>query len=249
MSSWGGGTREMSVVEKLKVLLAEKFKLKPERIEVDRYPPPTVKWEMIARPPPHIFGVFITAYENGKIKIDTGPRWTRSEIREYLSRKKYGRMYEKAKTEEEKERILQKEYKEIRKILEDFKQRRFEKYLKMTSAFRFPRLGLGWSLSYCAKVHMWGDEVAKRVSEKHGIEVRFEIDDESGFLTTFDSTGMSDEQLIDEIMKRVDAIAEAREMYLSEEMMNESLKGKGIEVEKPKHRRRPSKSRNHRFQL
>lgn len=229
----------MSVVEKLRVLLAEK--LKPERIEVDQYPPPTVKWEMIVRPPSYIFAIFITAYENGKIQIDTGPRRTRSEIREYLSRKKYGRLYEKAKTEEEEKKILQKEYEEIRKILEDFKQRKFEKYLKMTSSFRFPRLGLGWSLSYCAKAHMWGDEVARRVSEKHDLEVRFEIDDESGFLITFDSTGMSNEQLIDEIMKRVGAIAEAREMYLSEKMMDEFLISKGIEVEKPR-RRRPSES-------
>ena len=75
-----------------------------------------------------------------------------------------------------------------------------------------------------------GIEVAKRVSEKHGIEVRFEIDAESGFFTTFDSTGIDDEQLINEIMKRVNAIAEAREMFLSEKMMNEFLKSKGIEV-------------------
>jgi hypothetical protein len=31
-------------------------------------------------------------------------------------------------------------------------------------------------------------------------------------------------------MKRVNAIAEAREMFLSEKMMNEFLKSKGIEV-------------------
>jgi hypothetical protein len=29
---------------------------------------------------------------------------------------------------------------------------------------------------------MWGDEVARRVSEKHGLEVRFEIDTESIYL-------------------------------------------------------------------
>jgi len=77
---------------------------------------------------------------------------------------------------------------------------------------------------------MWGIEVARRVSEKHDIEVRFVIDYESGFFTTFDSTGMDDEQLINEVMKRVNAIAEAREMLLSEKMMNEFLKSKGIEV-------------------
>jgi len=71
---------------------------------------------------------------------------------------------------------------------------------------------------------MWGDEIAKRMSSKHGLEVRFEIDFESGFATSFDSTGMNDEQLIDEIMRRIDVIAEAREMFLSEELMNDFLK-------------------------
>jgi hypothetical protein len=217
----------MSVVEKLRVLLAEKFERRPwEKVEL--LPPlPPEKWVIAVR---ISFDIFITAYENGKILVDAGPEPTRSEIREYLSRKKYGRMYEKAKTEEEKERILRKEHEEIGRILEDFKQRRFEKYLKMTSAFRFPGLRVRWSLADCAKSHMWGIEVAKRVSEKHGIEVRFEIDAQSGFFTTFDSTGMDDEQLINETMKRVNAIAEAREVFLSEKMMNEFLKSKGIEV-------------------
>ncbi|NHV99350.1 MAG: hypothetical protein HA496_06810 [Thaumarchaeota archaeon] len=110
--------------------------------------------------------------------------------------------------------------------------------MKMTSAFRFPGLRVGWSLADCAKSHMWGIEVAKRVSEKHGVKVRFEIDYESGFFTTFDSTGMNDEQLINEIMKRVNAIAEAREMFFNEETMNEFLASKGIEVERKRSRRR-----------
>lgn len=41
-----------------------------------------------------------------------------------------------------------------------------------------------------------------------------------------------------EIMKRVNAIAEARETYLSEELMNEFLSSKGIEVERSRRRRR-----------
>ena len=80
------------------------------------------------------------------------------------------------------------------------------------------------AISYFAKRHMWGDEIAKRMSSKHGLEVRFEIDFESGFATSFDSTRMNDEQLIDEIMRRIDVIAEAREMFLSEELMNDFLK-------------------------
>jgi hypothetical protein len=41
---------------------------------------------------------------------------------------------------------------------------------------------------------------------------------------------MGDEQLINKVMKRIDAIAEARRMFLSEWMMNRFLKSKGIEV-------------------
>jgi ribosomal protein L1 len=85
---------------------------------------------------------------------------------------------------------------------------------------------------------MWGDEVARRVSEKHGLEVEFRIDTESGFFTTFDSTGMDDEQLINETMKRVDAINEAREMFFNKELENEFLASKGIEVERKRSRRR-----------
>ncbi len=134
-------------------------------------------------------------------------------------------MYEEAKTQEEKEKIHREESKERERIIKDFRQGRFEKYLK--------KRGI---ISYCAKRHMWGVEIAKRVSEKHGVEVKFEIDSESGFFTTFNSTGMDDEQLINDIMKRVDAIAEARGMFLSEEMIREFLKSKGIWVRKARRR-------------
>jgi hypothetical protein len=53
-----------------------------------------------------------------------------------------------------------------------------------------------------------------------------------GFITTFDSTGMSHEQLINETMKRVNAIAEARETYLSKELVNEFLASEGMEVKR-----------------
>ena len=228
----------MSVVERLRVLLAEKFEA--GRVDLLGYSSPR-KWMIAIRLYP--FDIFITAYENGKIQVDAGPERTSSEIWEYLSIKKYDRMYEEARTQEEKEKIYREKLEEERRIIEDFKQRRFEKYLKMTSAFRIPGLRIGWSLADCAKSHMWGDEVARRVSEKHGIEVRFEIDYESGFFTTFDSTGMDDEKLIDEVMKRVNAINEAREMFFNEEMMNEFLTSKGIEVER-KHSRRRRASRS-----
>jgi hypothetical protein len=204
----------MSVVEKLRALLAEKFK--SGKIELLGHSS-SREWMIAVRL--YLYDIFITAYKNGEVQIDAGPERTKSEIWSYLDEKGYDRMYEAAKTKEEKEKIYREELEEERRIIEDFKQGEFEKYLSTAE-----------SISYFAKRHMWGIEVARRVSEKHGIEVRFEIDYESGFFTTFDSTGMDDEQLINETMKRVNAIAEAREMFLSEKMMNEFLKSKGIEV-------------------
>ncbi len=212
----------MSVVERLRVLLAEKFEA--GRVDLLGYSSPR-KWMIAIRLYP--FDIFITAYENGKIQVDAGPEPTRSEISEFYLWRKYKRKYERAKTDEEKREIRQKEDEEEERIIEDFKQRRFEDYVKK-----------GGAIAYFAEKHMWGDEIARRVSEKHGIEVRFEIDYESGFFTTFDSTGMSDEQLIDEVMKRVNAINEAREMFFNEEMMNEFLTSKGIEVKKKRSRQK-----------
>ncbi len=174
------------------------------------------KWMIAVRLYP--FDIFITAYENGKIQVDAGPERTRSEISEFYLWRKYKQKYERAKTDEEKKMILQKEKEERNRIIEDFKQRRFEDYIKK-----------GGTIAYFAGCHMWGDEVARRVNEKHGVEVRFEIDSESGF-TTFDSTRVDDEQLINETMKRVDAINEAREMFFNKELENEFLVSRGIKV-------------------
>jgi len=215
----------MSMVERLRALLAEKFERRPwEKVEL--LPPlPSKEWMIAVRLSD--FDIFIKAYKNGKIEVDAGPEPTEDEISEFYLWRKYKRKYEEAKTEEEKERIVKKECEEIGRIIEDFKQRRFEDYIKK-----------GGTIAYFAGRHMWGDEVARRVSEKHGIEVGFEIDTESGFITTFDSIGIDDEQLINEVMKRVNAIAEVNEMFFNKELMNEFLASKGIEVKRKRSRRR-----------
>jgi hypothetical protein len=215
----------MSMVERLRALLAEKFERRPwEKVEL--LPPlPSKEWMIAVRLSD--FDIFIKAYKNGKIEVDAGPEPTEDEISEFYLWRKYKRKYEEAKTEEEKERIVKKECEEIGRIIEDFKQRRFEDYIKE-----------GGTIAYFAGRHMWGDEVARRVSEKHGIEVGFEIDTESGFITTFDSIGIDDEQLINEVMKRVNAIAEVNEMFFNKELMNEFLASKGIEVKRKRSRRR-----------
>jgi hypothetical protein len=117
----------MSVVERLRALLAEKFERRPwEKVELLGYSSPR-EWMIAVR---IFFEIFITAYENGKIQVDAGPERTWSEISEFYLWRKYKRKYEKAVTEEEKKRILQKEDEEEDRIIKDFKQRRFEDYIK-----------------------------------------------------------------------------------------------------------------------
>ncbi|MEM4610518.1 MAG: hypothetical protein QW190_06495 [Thermoproteota archaeon] len=215
-----------NIVEKLRSLLTEKFKHEHfSSIEL-LTPAPTEKWFIIVRLPP-FYDIFLTSYKDGRVEVDTGPVRTGDGIREFHLYKKYRRKYEEAKTEEERREIYEKKDKEEDRIIEDFRQGMFKKYLRMKG-----------SIAYYAKEHMWANEVARRVSDKYGFEVRFNIDYESGFVTTFNSAGMDEEQMVREVMRRVDAIAEAREMFISEDMWDEFLISKGIEPVKSRRRRR-----------
>ncbi|MEM4168948.1 MAG: hypothetical protein QXY99_02545, partial [Thermoproteota archaeon] len=62
-------------------------------------------------------------------------------------------------------------------------------------------------------------------------------DTESSFVTEFNSSGMDKEQEVNEIKRRIDAIAEAREMLENEDEMNEFLISRGIEPWKSRGRR------------
>ena len=59
----------------------------------------------------------------------------------------------------------------------------------------------------------WGEEIAKKITEGTGIEVKHYIpepsDDNALFYTEFDSTGMSDGKKINEIKRHFDAVDEA----------------------------------------
>lgn len=223
------------IIERVKDLLAEKFELKPEEIEL-LTSIPTEKWMVIARPPPLThYGIFITKYEDGRVKVDTGSIPTKVWVRKYLNNKNYARKYREAKTPEEKEKILEEKYKELERIIEeDFKRGAFEKYLKAKGGTSYG------SISYCAKLHLWAGEISRRVSSKYGLEVKFEIDTESSFVTEFNSSGMDKEQEVNEIKRRIDAIAEAREMLENEDEMNEFLISRGIEPWKSRRRQRAS---------
>jgi len=213
------------LVKRLKALLIEKFNIQPENIRL-LTPSPTEKWEIgVNLFPTRLYEISIVAYEDGKIEIGVVTRYTSESVGDWI-RKKYQRRRIEAKKGEEKERITDEYLKERERIIENFKQQKFGKYLKVRGR-----------ISYFAKVHMWDYEVSKRICNKYGLDVVFDVDSKSGFVTSFNSTGMSDDQIIDELLRRVDAIVEAKDMSQSKEMMNEFLKSRGIEVEEPKRRR------------
>ncbi|MGB9717196.1 MAG: hypothetical protein ACPL4E_01980 [Thermoproteota archaeon] len=63
---------------------------------------------------------------------------------------------------------------------------------------------------------MWSDEVAKRISEKFGIEIILVISHmnyKTYLNSSFDSKGLNEEQKFEEIKKRVEAILAARKLY------------------------------------
>jgi hypothetical protein len=73
---------------------------------------------------------------------------------------------------------------------------------------------------------MWGDEVAKIVGGRLGVEIEFiTIAGESAFESVFDSKGMSDEQILREIAKRHEALEEAYHKYMRS--LRQSMRGHG----------------------
>ncbi|MBO3808317.1 MAG: hypothetical protein FGF50_01810 [Candidatus Brockarchaeota archaeon] len=213
----------LGIAGKLRDAILEKFKENPhvEEIEIQTLWP-MEKWEINIYKKPQ--GICIIAYKDGRIYVGASKIPTGDEISDYLYTKKYKRKYEKAKTEEERKRIFEEEEKEIKRIIEDFKQERFEEYLKAKER----------DIVYYAKQHMWAHEIARRISRKYGFEAKFDVDVDSIFTTIFDSKGMSDEQVLNEVLKRVDAMVEADEMLANRDLMNEFLIGRGIEPWKPK---------------
>ncbi|MCX8183469.1 MAG: hypothetical protein N3F08_03515 [Crenarchaeota archaeon] len=77
------------------------------------------------------------------------------------------------------------------------------------------------AVGYFARLSIWAEELTKRVSKGHGFEVAIDADSKTFFITAFDSTGMNDEQVIEEILKRVGAMMEVEAMLLNEDKMNE----------------------------
>ncbi|MGB9718824.1 MAG: hypothetical protein ACPL4E_10400 [Thermoproteota archaeon] len=106
-----------------------------------------------------------------------------------------------AKGREEEEKVWKVFREEKKRAREDYINRRnFEKHLKKSYKEAFIRL-------------LWFDGVAKRISEEYGVEVKLTIakDSDCGscLVSRFNSKGMSDEEKLEEIKKRVEAITAA----------------------------------------
>ncbi|MBO3800083.1 MAG: hypothetical protein FGF52_03395 [Candidatus Brockarchaeota archaeon] len=205
------------IVGKLRDLLFKRFKGEYfQEIELrPSYPQDEEKWSIFIDREP--YNIFLVARVNGIIGAGTGPVDHWDGIRDAIWYYKYKRRLEKAKTEEEKERIRQIEREEERRAFHDFLEGKYEKYLNDKA------------LGYIARRHIWANEIARRLSEKSGFSIKFHEDEKPHFWSTFDSTGMSDEQVIEEAMRIVDVMVEAGKMNKNEEMMNEFLVSIGIE--------------------
>ncbi|MBO3842140.1 MAG: hypothetical protein FGF48_06965 [Candidatus Brockarchaeota archaeon] len=216
-----------SLVEKLRNLLIEKFNINPKEFRL-HIPASTETWAMTFWPPSyryHDYGISITAYKDGKLVVGSGPIYTNEGIREVLFAYKYERRLRKAKSEEEVKKIYEQAWEERKRIIEDFRQKKFEKHLK-------------GAVRYFTRLFIWAEELAKRVSEEYGFEVKIDANSKTFFITAFDSTGMNDEQVVEEILKRVSAMVKVEAMLLNEDKMNEFLTSRGIEPWKPRRRRK-----------
>jgi len=122
--------------------------------------------------------------------------------------KNYRRRFKEAeaKGKEEEDKVWKALDKKEKEIYRDYINRKnLEKHLKKNYREAFIRL-------------LWFDEVAKRVSKEYGIDVKVEIDEidyDSGLISEFDGSNMSEEEKFEEIKKRVEAITAAYKLAYS----------------------------------
>jgi len=125
-------------------------------------------------------------------------------------REKVLELWEMADSLEKDVKEVEKVWKALReekkKACEDYVNRRnLEKHLKKSYREAFIRL-------------LWFDEACRRISEEYGIDVKVEIDEidyDSGLISEFDGSNMSDEEKFEEIKKRVEAVIAAYKLAYS----------------------------------
>jgi len=205
VSLWEMVSREL--LERIKDYLSEMFK--------DKITRPDLAYEIVDRPVPYLRGVEwhvntdldegigVHGLSDGRIEVSShalGEHY--GEALEIVTADLYRRRLEKAKSEEEKERIRKEREREIEEVLDDLINKRWEKYLKDERLRR--RYGTFIDL-------YWGEEVARRIREKYGMDIEFIVGPvgRTGYTSVFDPEGMSEDQIFEEIVKRVKMVYDA----------------------------------------
>ncbi|MBO3799354.1 MAG: hypothetical protein QXI42_04255 [Thermoproteota archaeon] len=152
-------------------------------------------------------GVGVMGLVDGRIEVDShvlGENY--EEALEIITADLYRRRLERARSEEEKKKIQEERRKEIREVLDDLIDKRWDKYIKDKRLRR--RYG-----SMTFKGLYWGEEVARRIREKYGMDIEFRVGPrgKTGYFSIFDPSGMSEEQIFEEIVKRIRMIYDAYE--------------------------------------
>lgn len=202
---WEMVSREL--LERIGAFLNEMFK--------DKITRPDLAYEIVDRPVPYLRGVEwhvntdldegvgVYGLSDGRIRVSShalGEHYR--EGLEIITADLYRRRLEKAKSEEEKERIRKEREREIEEVMDDLVNKRWEKYLKDERLRR--RYGTFIGL-------YWGEEVARRIREKYGMDIEFIVGlaGRTGYISTFDPKGMSEDQIFEEIVKRVKMVYDA----------------------------------------
>ncbi|MEM3448872.1 MAG: hypothetical protein QXU11_06850 [Thermoproteota archaeon] len=179
---------------------------KPFKVEIPGLFPGE-KWAIRTRGEDVI--ISIEEYLDGNVRVLSYPLGKAGEYISECLLKSYKHRFEKAeaKGKEEEEKVWKAFMRERDEAREDyFNKRNFEKHLK--KSYKWVFIGL-----------LWLEEVCKKISKEHGVEIKVEIVDEiecNTFLAArFNGGNMSEEEKMEEIKKRVEAVIVAFKLALN----------------------------------
>lgn len=109
----------------------------------------------------------------------------------------------KPKSKEDAEKMHEERSKVINEVFECIEKKKWDERFKFKSR----------SIRRLIAEMMWGDEIARIVGCRLGVEVAFKGSRKSFFESVFDSAGMSEEQILREIAERYEALEEAYLRY------------------------------------